>query len=185
MGGKKEDKGAQKRTGEQERRTLEYQTQLERATTERQQQEERDIAGIVGREAQSQFQSGLSDFQRATSGQPQQISRLQQLIREQALPEQQRAMEQGRVALQQQGVRGPEAAILLQQQSNALQRDLANRAEQVALQQALQDRQAQQEFARQRAMQALPKALQRGLKGSQITISKDPSNPDEILVPGN
>lgn len=178
MGGSKPDTGAQGRTGEQERRTLEYQKQLERAATERQRREERDVAGIVGREAQSQFQSGLSDFQRSTSGQPEQISRLQQLIREQALPEQQRAMEQGRIALQQQGVRGPEAALMLQQQANAMQTDLANRAEQVALQQALQDRQAQQEFARQRAMQTLPKALQRGLRGEQVTVTEDPSNPD-------
>jgi hypothetical protein len=179
MGGSKPDTGAQGRTGEQERRTLEYQKQLERAATERQRREERDVAGIVGREAQRQFQSGLSDFQRSTSGQPEQISRLQQLIREQALPEQQRAMEQGRIALQQQGVRGPEAALMLQQQSNAMQTDLANRAEQVALQQALQDRQAQQEFARQRAMQTLPKALQRGLTGDQVTVSEDPTNPDD------
>jgi hypothetical protein len=178
MGGKKEDTGAQLRTGEQERKTLEYQKQLERAEIERQRREERDVAGIVGREAQSQFQSGLSDFQRATSGQPQQITRLQQLIREQALPEQQRAMEQGRIALQQQGVRGPEAALMLQQQANALQTDLANRAEQVALQQALQDRQAQQEFAMKRAMQTLPKALQRGLRGEQVTVTEDPTNPD-------
>ena len=94
------------------------------------------------------------------------------------ITEQQKALAQGRIALQQQGVRGPEAALMLQQQANAMQTDLANRAEQVALQQALQDRQAQQQFAMKRAMQTLPKALQRGLSGEQVTVSEDPTNPD-------
>ena len=71
---------------------------------------------------------------------PAAISKLQNLIRAQALPEQRAAASQARLALEQQGVRGPESALLQAMQTNRLQGELANRAEQIALQQSLADR---------------------------------------------
>ena len=154
------------------------QTRLERLLQAQQEDRasvrERDVLGRIGRAAGTEFERGIADFGQATTspfrlersaefdeettGTPEAVSRLQQLIREQALPEQQRALEQGKIALQQQGVRGPEAALMLQRQQNRLQSDLANRAEQVALQQALSDRDVRQQFASQRAMQEAAQA---------------------------
>jgi len=117
-----------------------------------------DLARSQGEQASKQYGKSMADFNIASSGSPESISKLQMLIRQQALPEQQRALEQGKIALQQQGVRGPEAALMLQRQQNRLQSDLANRAEQVALQQALSDRDVRQQFASQRAMQEAAQA---------------------------
>lgn len=105
------------------------------------------------------FRLGRSaEFDAETTGTPAAVTRLQELIRQQALPEQQRAAAQGRIALQQAGVRGPEAALMMQRQQNRMQTDLANRAEQVALQQALADRGVRQQFAAQRGMQEAAQA---------------------------
>jgi hypothetical protein len=180
------------------------QTRLERLLQAQQEDRasarERDILGRIGRAAGTEFKRGISDFKQATTspfrlgrsaefdaettGTPAAVSRLQQLIREQALPEQQRALEQGRIALQQAGVRGPEAALMLQRQQNRLQSDLANRAEQVALQQALSDRSVRQQFASQRAMQEAAQARadrtaqqefarQRALASQEKAFAKD------------
>ena len=117
----------------------------------------------MGQEASDQYQQAMGDFNASTSGTPQAVSRLQGLIREQALPEQQRAMKMGNVSRQQQGVRGIDSAVLGQQQSNALNKQLANRAESVALQQQLADREARQKMAAQRAQQTLGKSLGRAV----------------------
>lgn len=142
---------------------------------------ERDLLGEIGKQAGVEYERGISDFQQATgtpfrvsgspfrlgrsaefdaetTGTPAAVTRLQQLIRQQALPEQQRAAAQGRIALQQAGVRGPEAALMMQRQQNQMQTDLANRAEQVALQQALADRGVRQQFAAERGMQEAQQA---------------------------
>jgi hypothetical protein len=116
---------------------------------------QREALGVVGKAARAEYRGALSDFARDTQGTAPQISRLQQLIRQRALPEQRRAMSQGRLALQQQGVRGPEAALMQQMQANQLQEVLANRAEQVALQQALSDRGQRQQLASKRALLSL------------------------------
>lgn len=180
------------------------QTRLERLLQAQQEDRasarERDILGRIGRAAGTEFERGIADFEQATTspfrlarsaefdaettGTPAAVSRLQQLIREQALPEQQRALEQGRIALQQAGVRGPEAALMLQRQQNRLQSDLANRAEQIALQQALSDRSVRQQFASQRAMQEAAQARadrtaqqefarQRALASQEKAFAKD------------
>ena len=166
---------------------------------------ERPLLGEIGQQAGVEYERGISDFQQTTgmpfrlgrsaefdaetTGTPAAVTRLQELIRQQALPEQQRAAAQGRIALQQSGVRGPEAALMMQRQQNRMQTDLANRAEQVALQQALADRgvrqqfaaqrgmqeaaqaradrTAQQEFARQRAINAQEKAFAKGVKAEE------------------
>lgn len=112
---------------------------------------ERDLLRSTGQEAQRQYTQAMQDFDTATTGTPEAISRLQSLIREQALPEQQRAMKLGKIARQQQGVRGIDAAVLEQRQANTLNRQLAQQAENVALQQQLKDREARQQLAAQRA----------------------------------
>ena len=105
----------------------------------------------LGRSGQGRAESALNrfmgDFNQSTTGTPEAVSRLQQLIRDQALPEQQRAMKLGNISRQQQGVRGIDSAVLAQQQSNALNKDLAMQAEGMALEQALRDRQARQQQA--------------------------------------
>ena len=124
---------------------------------------EAGLMRAMGQEAADQYQQAMGDFDASSTGTPQAVSRLQSLIREQALPEQQRAMNMGNIARQQQGVRGIDSAVLAQQQSNALNKQLANRAESVALQQQLADREARQKMAAQRASQTLGKSLGRAV----------------------
>ena len=131
--------------------------------SEKQFERERALQQSIGQEAQSKYQQAMRQFGAASSGTPQAVSRLQQLIRERALPEQQRAMAQGRIARQQQGVRGIDAAVLEQQQANALQRQLAQDAENVALQQQLADREMRQKLAGEQATQAFIKSLTRNI----------------------
>ena len=219
----------QRRAAEYQQAQTRLQTILGEQQADRNSARERQLLGLIGTEAGSQFDRGISDFQRAsttpfsvgrnrafdaetqtpfklgrsaefdaetqtpfrlgrsaefdaetqtpfqlqrskefdaeTTGTPEAVTRLQQLIREQALPEQQRALAQGKIALQQAGVRGPEAALMQQRQQNRMQTDLANRAEQIALQQALSDRGTRQQFAAQRGMQEL--AQQRSDRGAR------------------
>tara|TARA_Y100000310_G_C20423339_1_gene687735 strand:- start:111 stop:785 length:675 start_codon:yes stop_codon:yes gene_type:complete len=173
MGSKKRD---QKRAAALQIKQTEREAELAAEAAALQSQRERILLGELGQAAGREYERGLSDFQKAntsafnagsdfmssnidrsefdaeTSGTPQAVTRLQQLIREQALPEQQRALAQGKIALQQQGVRGPESALMMQRQQNQMGTDLAQRAEQVALQQALSDRKARQGFSRDRAL---------------------------------
>tara|TARA_R110002167_G_scaffold85408_2_gene231619 strand:+ start:13741 stop:14370 length:630 start_codon:yes stop_codon:yes gene_type:complete len=180
----KRDLDARRVQAGEDRKTLGYQKSLDRYGDAIQRRDQRGALGMQGREAAGQFTTGVSDFRSNTEGTPQQVGRLQQLIREQALPEQQRAMRQGRVSLQQKGVRGPEAALMMQRQSSAMQTDLANRAEKVALQQALQDRTARQKFARDRAMGAQAKSFQKGLRADQVNVGAEPVNPDQKKLLG-
>lgn len=124
---------------------------------------ERQLQRRIGQEAQSKYQQAMRQFGGVTSGTPESVSRLQQLIRDRALPEQQRAMSQGRIARQQQGVRGIDAVVLEQQQANALQRQLAQDAENVALQQQLKDREMKQKLAADQATAAFVKSFQRNI----------------------
>ena len=114
-----------------------------------------DLGRSGQRRAESALNRFMGDFNEATTGTPQAVSRLQQLIREQALPEQQRAMKLGNISRQQQGIRGIDSAVLAQQQSNALNKDLAMQAEGMALEQALRDRQARQQQAAKLAQGSL------------------------------
>lgn len=84
------------------------------------------------------------------TGTPEAITRLQGLIRERALPEQQQALSRTKLAQQQAGVRGPEAALMAQQQATRMGTDLARAAEEVALKQALSDRRLRQQEALRR-----------------------------------
>ena len=135
------------------------QREFEREEAETQFEREKDLLRSTSKEAQKQYERAMQQFGQATSGTPQAVTRLQQLIRERSLPEQQRAMAQGRISRQQQGVRGIDAAVLEQQQANALQRQLAQDAENVALQQQLKDREMKQKLAAQQATQAMIKSF--------------------------
>jgi len=177
----------QRRAAEYQQAQTRLQTILGEQQADRNSARERQLLGLIGTEAGSQFDRGISDFQRAsttpfnlqrssefdaeTTGTPEAVTRLQQLIREQALPEQQRALAQGKIALQQAGVRGPEAALMQQRQQNRMQTDLANRAEQIALQQALSDRGIRQQFASQRGLQQVAQA--RADRAAQQQFARD------------
>jgi hypothetical protein len=122
-----------------------------------------ELARSQGKQALKQYGKSMADFNIASSGSPESISKLQMLIRQQALPEQQRALSQGRLALQQQGVRGIDAALLQQKQANQLNKQLAMDAEKIALQQSLADRQARQQLAAQSALKSLPGIIRGGV----------------------
>lgn len=172
MGSKKTS--AQRRGAETQQGQTRLESILAAQEADRASARERALLGEIGQQAGVEYERGISDFQQATgtpfrlgrsaefdaetTGTPAAVTRLQELIRQQALPEQQRAAAQGRIALQQAGVRGPEAALMMQRQQNRMQTDLANRAEQVALQQALADRSVRQQFAAQRGMQEAAQA---------------------------
>lgn len=147
-------------TGRNEARRV---AEKEREFKREQFEAERQLQRRIGQEAQSKYQQAMRQFGGVTSGTPESVSRLQQLIRDRALPEQQRAMSQGRIARQQQGVRGIDAAVLEQQQANALQRQLAQDAENVALQQQLKDREMKQKLAADQATAAFVKSFQRNI----------------------
>lgn len=157
-----------------------YGTQMQRLT-------DRDklmMGADLGRSGQGRSEGALNrfmgDFNQATTGTPEAVSRLQQLIRDQALPEQQRAMSLGNISRQQQGVRGIDSSVLAQQQSNALNKDLAMQAEGMALEQALRDRQARQQQTAKLAQGSLAGSIAgtTDYKPKEITV-EDPANQKE------
>jgi hypothetical protein len=91
-------------------------------------------------------------------------------------------MSQGRLALQQQGVRGPESALMQQMQANTMQESLANRAEQVAMQQALSDREKRQSLASQRALISLEPSFKAGLKQDSLESDKIKSDRAKVIA---
>jgi hypothetical protein len=139
-----------------------------------------------------QFEDSLNEFRKSNqsslpailSQTPAAVSKLQSIIRAQALPEQRAAASQGRLALQQQGVRGPESALLQAMQNNRLQSELANRAESVALNQALQDRQTKigAMLADRGAVQRLMAQLALNSQEAARTPVVDESELDEIFI---
>lgn len=102
---------------------------------------------------------GESAFQQATTGTPESITQLQRLIREKALPEQQQALRRTKLAQVQAGVRGPEAALMQQQQATKMGIDLSKAAEEIALRQALEDRAKRAAFAERKALTGLGQEL--------------------------
>ena len=105
------------------------------------------------------------------TGTPEAITRLQGLIRERALPEQQQALSRTKLAQQQAGVRGPEAALMAQQQATRMGTDLARAAEEVALKQALSDRGLRQQEALRRQQTAEEFQKQQALAGLGQTLT--------------
>lgn len=102
---------------------------------------------------------GESEFERATTGTPPAIEQLQTLIRERALPEQQQALAQTKLGLSQAGVRGPEAGLIAQQQASKMGLDLSRAVEEIALKQALADREKRAAMAGTKAMAGLAQEL--------------------------
>lgn len=98
-------------------------------------------------------------------GTPQEITQLQQLIRERALPEQQQALRQTKLAQTQAGVRGPEAALQQAMASSRMGTDLARSTQEVALRQALEDRSLRQREALRRQQAAEGFAQQQAIAG--------------------
>jgi|DEB0MinimDraft_6_1074348.scaffolds.fasta_scaffold88598_2 hypothetical protein len=105
------------------------------------------------------------------TGTPEAITRLQGLIRERALPEQQQALSRTKLAQQQAGVRGLEAALMAQQQATRMGTDLARAAEEVALKQALSDRGLRQQEALRRQQSAEEFQKQQALTGLGQTLT--------------
>ena len=99
------------------------------------------------------------------SGTPQEITQLQEFIREKALPEQQQALRQTKVALTQAGVRGPDAALQAAMASSRMGTDLARATQEVALRQALEDRSLRQKEALRKQQSAETFAQQKAITG--------------------
>jgi hypothetical protein len=150
------------------------------------------IAKSMKEGGSKQFEDSLNEFRKSNqsslpailSQTPAAVTKLQNLIRAQALPEQRAAASQARLALQQQGVRGPESALLQAMQNNRLQSELANRAESVALNQALQDRQTKigALLADRGAMQNLMAQLALNSQEAARTPVVDEQQLDEIFI---
>lgn len=104
-------------------------------------------------------QAGESEFEQATTGTPQAIEQLKTLIRERALPEQQQALAQTKLGLSQAGVRGPEAGVIAQQQASKMGLDLSRAVEEIALKQALADREKRATMAGTKALAGLRQEL--------------------------
>lgn len=105
------------------------------------------------------------------SGTPQEITQLQQLIRDRALPEQQQALRRTKLAQTQAGVRGPEAALQAAMASSRMGTDLARSTQEVALRQALQDRGLRQQEALRRQQAAEAFEQQQAMAGLGQTLA--------------
>ena len=105
------------------------------------------------------MEAGTQAFMKQTEGMPQEVSKLQELIRRGALKEQQQALSRGKLAQTQAGVRGPEAALMSQMQASEMGENLARAVEEVGLREALRRGQAREQFAQQQAMAGLGQAL--------------------------
>ena len=120
---------------------------------ERGQEEAQRRAAEIGEQAQQQFMA-------ATEGRPEQITRLQEIIRQQRLPEQQQAIKRGQLALQQAGVRGPEAAQQTAMLAGRLGRELGFDVEKLALEEELRRQRSREQMAGQRGLVSLAQQLQ-------------------------
>lgn len=139
---------AQKELTEQEL----IQRRAELLGIERGQEEALDRATKIGEQAQQQFMT-------ATEGRPEQITRLQEIIRQQRLPEQQQAIKRGQLALQQAGVRGPEAAQQTAMLAGRLGRELGFDVEKLALEEDLRRKRSREQMAGQRGLVSLAQQL--------------------------
>jgi hypothetical protein len=104
--------------------------------------------------AQEREAAGIAGFLAATGGTPEEVTRLQQIIREQQLPEQQQALRRAKLAQTQAGVRGPEAALLQQMQASELAKTLGLEVEKLGLEEALRRQRSREQFAGAQALAA-------------------------------
>lgn len=105
------------------------------------------------------YGKGSDQFRRNTTGTPEEIGRLQQLIRNRATKEQAQALSRGKLGLSQAGVRGPEAALMTQMQSNELAEALGGQVQELALKQQLADRDKRAQFGQQQALAGMVQTL--------------------------
>lgn len=125
--------------------------------------------------ATNQYDLSNNAFLQNTSGTPQAITDLQSMIRRQQTPEQQQALAQGKVALNQAGVRGPEAALMSTMQSNQLAQSLGDTVNSIGLQQQLADRARRAEYGANQSNIALQTRFQPVQKMQNIRQNEMPS----------
>lgn len=125
--------------------------------------------------ATDQYDLSNNAFLQNTTGTPQAITDLQSMIRRQETPEQQQALAQGKVALNQAGVRGPEAALMSTMQSNDLAQSLGDRVNSIGLQQQLGDRARRAEYGANQSNMAMQTRFQPVQKMENISSNDMPS----------
>ena len=125
--------------------------------------------------ATNQYDLSNNAFLQNTTGTPQAITDLQGMIRRQETPEQQQALAQGKVALNQAGVRGPEAALMSTMQSNNLAQSLGDRVNSIGLQQQLGDRARRAEYGANQSNMALQTRFQPVQKMPNMAQNQMPS----------
>lgn len=144
------------------------QAQLEQQKELAEKEFERQLQILSGRQvgqeealarAQQREARGISEFLAATEGAPEEVTRLQQIIREQQLPEQQQALRRAKLAQTQAGVRGPEAALLQQMQARELGKQLGLEVERIGLEEAMRRQRSREQFAGAQALAAQAAAL--------------------------
>jgi len=169
----------QAKAGKESRKGTQYSADIQKQISEAQLAQQ--LAQLQGREtgqlealgrAQDVYGKGTQAFMKQTEGMPQEVSKLQELIRRGALKEQQQALSRGKLAQTQAGVRGPEAALMSQMQASEMGENLARAVEEVGLREALRRGQAREQFAQQQAMAGLGQALTPVERMAQIE-SKD------------
>lgn len=195
--GSEQQKAAQK--------AAEQQTAAQVELTEKQLAQQKELAekefakelamltgGQIGQEealarAQEREAAGIAQFLAATEGTPGEVTRLQQIIREQQLPEQQQALRRARLAQTQAGVRGPEAALLQQMQARELGKQLGLEVEKIGLEEALRRERSREQFAGAQALAAQAATLRpvqkvdvEALKEETEKIGKVYPNPEQV-----
>jgi hypothetical protein len=155
-----------KAAAKESRKGQQYSADVQKQISEEQLAQQ--LAQLQGREtgqlealgrAQDVYGAGTQAFMKQTEGVPQEVSKLQELIRSGALKEQQQALSRGKLAQTQAGVRGPEAALMSQMQASEMGENLSRAVEEVGLREALRRGQAREQFAQQQAMAGLGQAL--------------------------
>ena len=153
---------AGKATGEASKYSADIQKQLAEAQLAQKLGQLRGLqAGqeeALGR-GQDIYGTGSDQFRRDTTGTPAAISQLQELIRNRATKEQQQALSRGKLGLQQAGVRGIDAGVMAQMQSNELAESLGGRVQELALKQQLADRDKRAQFGQQQALAGMAQTL--------------------------
>jgi hypothetical protein len=122
--------------------------------------------------AQEREASGIAGFLAATEGSPEEVSRLQEIIRGQQLPEQQQALRRAKLAQTQAGVRGPEAALLQQMQARELGKQLGLEVEKIGLEEALRRQRSREQFAGAQALAAQAATLRPVQKVDEVKIQE-------------
>ena len=155
-----------KAAAKESRKGQQYSADVQKQISEEQLAQQ--LAQLQGREtgqlealgrAQDVYGKGAQAFMKQTEGVPQEVSKLQELIRSGALKEQQQALSRGKLAQTQAGVRGPEAALMSQMQASEMGENLSRAVEEVGLREALRRGQAREQFAQQQAMAGLGQTL--------------------------